>query len=53
MSLESFLLGETTFMADRQAISTKTLHNMLQRWGLLGRTAPARADPTPPGASPH
>ncbi|MEX2224036.1 MAG: sigma-54 dependent transcriptional regulator [Candidatus Rokuibacteriota bacterium] len=30
-----------TRAADRLAISTKTLHNMLQRWGLLGRkTAP-------------
>jgi DNA-binding NtrC family response regulator len=29
-----------TRAAERLAISTKTLHNMLQRWGLLGRTAP-------------
>jgi DNA-binding NtrC family response regulator len=31
-----------TRAADRLAISTKTLHNMLQRWGLLGRTAASR-----------
>ena len=34
-----------TRAADRLAISTKTLHNMLQRWGLLGRTAATRTGP--------
>jgi DNA-binding NtrC family response regulator len=29
-----------TRAADRLAISTKTLHNMLQRWGLLHRQIP-------------
>ena len=34
-----------TRAAERLAISTKTLHNMLQRWGLLGRTAGSRTGP--------
>jgi DNA-binding NtrC family response regulator len=34
-----------TRAAERLAISTKTLHNMLQRWGLLGRTPAARNGP--------
>ena len=29
-----------TRAADRLGISTKTLHNMLQRWGLLHRQIP-------------
>ena len=29
-----------TRAADRLGISTKTLHNMLQRWGLLHRHIP-------------
>ena len=33
-----------TRAADRLAISTKTLHNMLQRWGLLHK-APSRSGP--------
>ncbi len=34
-----------TRAAERLAISTKTLHNMLQRWGLLGRTSAQRNGP--------
>jgi len=34
-----------TRAAERLAISTKTLHNMLQRWGLLGRTSAPRNGP--------
>jgi len=34
-----------TRAADRLAISTKTLHNMLQRWGLLGRHVATRTGP--------
>lgn len=33
-----------TRAADRLDISTKTLHNMLQRWGLLGRKAPVKPE---------
>jgi DNA-binding NtrC family response regulator len=41
----AFENNNKTRAADRLAISTKTLHNMLQRWGLLGRTAVQRNAP--------